>query len=325
MPTDGVSDITLGPLVCPPGKRTDGWLPVGQTWRRRDEDIPITVVHGQEPGPILYLQAVSDGDELNGLAVARRVAAELRPDRLRGAVLVTLVANPGALAARQACDPRDHLKLNRCFPGQPDGSVTERLAHLLFHELVLHSDHVIDLHQNSAAAMIPEVRVRTGRRGPRHAESLELAIAFGLPHVLDQQGPPGQLARAAPAVGIPTIDPELGGGPGVEPAMVELGVRGVRNVLRHLGMIDGKPPINQPFIARRLTPVYAPVGGVIAFTARLGQPLRAGEPLGTISDLFGHDPVVVPAPADGVFWLQRSHPLVERGDSVAAIGVAADG
>ena len=324
MPVDGSEALELGPLTVPPGSTAAGWLPLSEDWTRRASGVPLAVIHGG-PGPILYLQAVSDGDELNGLAVVRRVWSELQPAALHGAVVLAMVANPEAFRAGTTCDPRDQRKLNRCFPGQPDGTPTERLAYVLFHELVLRADLVIDLHQNGHTPMIPEVRVRTGRRGPEHAACLELAVAFGLPHILDQQGPAGQLARAAPAAGIPTIDPELGGNPGIDPAMVELGYQGVQNVLRHHGMLAGEPRVAQPYIARALLSLHAPAGGLAEFTVALGDRVLAGQTVATITDVFGHRPVPVNAPSDGVFWSHRTEPLVERGVVLGTLGLSSDG
>jgi predicted deacylase len=241
---------------------------------------------------------------------------------MAGAGVAVPVANPGAFAAGQSCDPRDGRKLNRCFPGQSDGTVTERLAYALFHELVLACDLAVDLHQNGAVPMIPEVRVRTGRRGPEHAGCLELAMVFGLGHILDQQGPAGQLARAAPARGIPAIDPELGGNPGIAPASVELGLRGVRNILRHAGILPGLPETDgPPFVARGLMPILSPAGGVLDWQATLGQRVQAGEPLAQVLDAFGESPVDVPAPCDGVLWSRHPETAVGRGEPVGTVGL----
>ncbi len=288
--------------------------------------MPFVIVHGARPGPTVYLQAVSDGDELNGLAVARQVTGELDPGELSGTVVCVLVANPGALAAGQAADPRDGRKLNRCFPGQADGTVTERLAYALFHELALRCDLAIDLHQNGSTPMVNEVRVRTGARGPKHADCLELALAFGARFVLDQQGPQGQLARAAPARGVPTIDPELGGNAGVDPRAVAVGVAGVRRVLHAYGLLPGRPePVERPYIARRLVPVIAARGGVITYHVELGERLAAGQQIATVTDIFGRQPAAVTAPCDGVFWSHGRDPMVSLGDTVATIGARDDG
>jgi len=322
MPTAGSQAFGLAGLSAAPGSRASGWLTVGESWRRHGEAVPFAIVHGAEPGPIAYVQALSDGDELNGLRVVQRLLAELDPATMAGAVVAVPVANPGAFAAGQSCDPRDGRKLNRCFPGQSDGTVTERLAYTLFHELVLACDLVVDLHQNGPVPMVPEVRVRTGRRGPEHAACLELAMVFGLRHILDQQGPAGQLARAAPARGIPAIDPELGGNPGIDPVCVELGLRGVRNILCHAGIVPGVPAVaDPPFIARGLLTVLSPAGGVIDWMATLGQPVQAGEPVARVLDVFGESAVNVPAPCDGVLWSRHPEAAIGRGEPLGSVGL----
>ncbi|MCC7492064.1 MAG: succinylglutamate desuccinylase/aspartoacylase family protein [Fimbriimonadaceae bacterium] len=325
MGVDAVRPLQLGSLLAQPASVTRGWLAVGEDWRRQEQAVPVSVVYGAAPGPTLYLQALSDGNELNGLAVCRRVLAALDPGALRGALVVVLVANPGAFAAGVAADPRDERKLNRCFPGRLDGSSSERLAYHLFHDLVRHCDLAIDLHQNGSTPMVPEVRVRTGRQGPRHAECLELALAFGLPQILDQQGPAGQLARCAPARGIPTIDPELGGNSGIDPRCVDLGVQGVWNVLVHYGLLSGRPVLpDRTFIARRLLPLLASAGGIVEFERELGGRVVAGELVATVTDIFGTQPTPIHAPADGLLWMQREQPLVARGDTVGALGIEDD-
>ncbi|MBI2299208.1 MAG: succinylglutamate desuccinylase/aspartoacylase family protein [Armatimonadetes bacterium] len=324
MPVDGQRPLHLCGLSAEPGSRVQGWLPVGEDWARRPLSLPVALLCGAGPGPIVYLQAVSDGNELNGLAVCRRLLALLDPAELRGALVIVPVANPGAFRAGQMADPRDGLKLNRCFPGQAGGSVSERLAWFLFHELVLGCDLVVDLHQNGHTPMLPEVRVRIGRREPLHGECLELALAFGARHVLDQLGPCGQLARAAPAAGIPAIDPELGGNPGVDPAMVECGVAGVLNLLRARDMLDGPTAGVTPFVARRLVSLFAGAGGLVEFAAELGRLVRGGEEVACVTDIFGGSPVPVLAPEDGVVWIRRAEPPVEPGDSIGALGVAED-
>lgn len=325
MPTAAGQPVSLAGLTVAPGARAQGWLTVGEAWQRRPDEIPVAVVNGLEPGTIVYLQAVSDGDELNGLRVVQRLLAELDPAAMRGAVVAVPVANPGAFAARQACDPRDGRKLNRCFPGQSDGTVTERLAYVLFHELVLACDLVIDLHQNGPVPMVPEVRVRTGRGGPQHAACLELAMAFGLAHILDQRGPAGQLARAAPARGIPAIDPELGGNAGIDPACADLGLRGVRNILRHAGVLPGELATDgPPFIARGLLPILSPAGGVVDWQAPLGQRVRAGEPVARVLDAFGAEAATVPAPCDGVLWSRHPECGIARGQFLGTVGVRSD-
>ena len=191
--------LQVGPLRAGPGERIDGYLPAGELADGTPIRIPISLINGARPGKTLYLQAVSDGDELNGLAVAREVLRRIDPAALTGRLIVVPITNVPAFHAHQHTNPLDGKKLNRCFPGKRNGSSSERIAYVLFQQAVVRADLCLDLHQGSVRPMIDEVRVRVGKEGPLYRECMELARVFGIGYVLDERGPRGQLARAAPA------------------------------------------------------------------------------------------------------------------------------
>ena len=87
-----------------------------------------------------YLQAISDGDELNGISVIRQVLKRLDPTVMSGRIIAVLIVNFHAFHAHQAFSPIDEKKMNRCFPGRKDGTSSERIAYRLFHNAVLQSD-----------------------------------------------------------------------------------------------------------------------------------------------------------------------------------------
>ena len=114
------------------GGRCNGYLAVGEMQDGGLVRLPVALVSGAEPGPTLYLQSISDGDELNGIAVIRRVLKRLNPAQLKGQVIAVLMVNFHAFHAHQAFSPVDGKKMNRCFPGRKDGTSSERVAHRLY-------------------------------------------------------------------------------------------------------------------------------------------------------------------------------------------------
>ena len=232
-------------LEAEPGKRQDGYLTVGEMQDNSPVRLPVVLVNGAEPGRTLYLQATSDGDELNGIAVIRRVLKRLDPAVLRGRVIATLIVNFHAFHAGESLNPVDGKKMNRCFPGRKEGTSSERVAYRLFHGAVKQSDYCIDLHQGGVRPMIDEVRVRVDRRKRIHRACMEMARVFDIGYILDCRGPDGQLARAAPDEGIPTIDPELGGCHGWDEGSIRKGVVGVENIFKHFRIYRG-PGANAP-------------------------------------------------------------------------------
>ena len=313
----------LGTASAAPGEKDTGRLEVGRDRDGRPVTLPVAVVNGQGTGKTLYLQAVSDGDELNGLGVIRRVTPQLDPAELSGTVLIVAIANHFAFRANEHRSPVDNTKLNRTYPGEPEGTSTERIAHATF-EAASEADLVVDLHQGSTSRMIEEVRVRCGRHHSLHEECLELAKVFDCGFVFDQKGPDGQLARAAPDDGIPTIDPELGGSVGLDPASVAAGVDGVFNVLEYYGFLPGRVRTRTQTRSTGFDQYGAPTGGLVDFETDLGQQVSADETLYTVTDAFGVTEATVTADSDGILWRTRRLPQVASGEYVCSVGVDTD-
>lgn len=313
--------LRVDSLVALPGERVVGYLPVGETPDGLPIRIPIGIVRGREAGPVVYVQAVSDGDELNGVAVVHRFLKSLDTGSLRGGVIAVPLVNGLAFAAHQATNPVDGKKLNRCFPGRVDGSLSDRIAYHLFQKAILSADVCVDLHQGSVRPMIDEVRVRVGREHHLHDACFELALVFGVGYVLDEKGPSGQLAQVAPDHGIPTIDPELGGCHGWNESSIEKGLRGLRNVLIYYGLVDGtlqRP--NRQFVVERFAPVRPEHGGFVEWKRNLYDEVAGGDDLGTVHDVFGNPVETLRAPCHGIVWAQSLYPSVSSGESAMTLG-----
>jgi len=315
--------ITLGTAQAPPGETDTGRLEVGETRDGSPVRLPVAVINGSGDGKTLYVQAVSDGDELNGLGVVRRVVPRIDPTRLSGVVLVVGIVNYFGFQVAEHRNPIDDRKMNRGYPGDADGTTSERIAHETF-QIASRADLAVDLHQGSTSRMINETRVRCGVRHHLHGDCLELAKVFGCGHVLDIKGPDGQLARAGPDQGIPTIDPELGGCVGWDETSIQYGVDGVFNVLRHYGLLPGSATVETQTRARGFDQYGSPAGGLVRFEAELGDRVTAGETLFVITDVFGSEKERVDADADGIFWRTRRLPQVAAGEYVCSVGTNVD-
>jgi hypothetical protein len=314
---------TLGTADAAPGEVDVGRLTVGEARDGSAVRLPVAVINGSRDGDTLYLQAVSDGDELNGLGVVRRVVPRLDPAELSGTVLVVGLVNYYAFQVAQHRNPIDDTKLNRAYPGDANGTASERIAAATF-EAATRADYVLDLHQGSTSRMIDETRVRCGPRHRLHRECLELAKVFGCGHILDQKGPDGQLARAAPDDGVPTIDPELGGAVGWDEESIRVGVRGVMNVLTYYGFLEGTVDPSPQIRASGFEQYGAPAGGLVTFRRDLGAEVERGDTLFEVTDVFGERKAEVTADTKGIFWRTRRLPQVATGEYVCSIGTDVD-
>ena len=315
--------ISLGSASAAPGEVDTGRLEVGETRDGTTVGLPCAVVNGASDGKTLYVQAASDGDELNGVGVIQRLFPQLDPADISGQILFVGIVNYHAFQVAQHRNPVDDTKMNRAYPGDENGTSSERIAAATF-DAARRADLILDLHQGSTSQMIDEVRVRCGRHHRLHSECLRLAKTFGCGYVLDQKGPDGQLARAAPDEGVPTVDPELGGCVGWDEESIRKGVRGVHNVLRGYGFLDGSVETERQTRAKGFDQYGAPAGGLVRFEKHLGEQVSAGDVVFEVTDVFGGLKARVTADGSGIFWRSRRLPQVATGEYVCSVGTGID-
>ncbi|MFC7058211.1 succinylglutamate desuccinylase/aspartoacylase family protein [Halovenus salina] len=313
----------LGTAHADPGEMATGELDVGEARDGSTVSLPVAVINGAKTGKTLYMQAASDGDELNGVGVLQRVVPQLDPRELSGTILIVGVANYHAFQRGEHRNPIDDTKLNRTYPGDENGTSTERIAAATF-GAARRADLIVDLHQGSTSRMINEVRVRCGRRHRHHDDCLELAKVFGCGHVLDQKGPDGQLARVGPDEGIPTVDPELGGAVGFDEESVQYGTEGVFNVLRYYDFLDGHVTMRSQTRANGFEQYGSPVGGIVDFQVDLGEKISRGATLFTVTNVFGGVKTEVTADTSGILWRTRRRPPVASGEYICSVGTDID-
>jgi len=306
--------ITIGNVSVAPGERRGLSLPAGMLHTRVPVEMPVWVINGRRAGPRLFISAAIHGDELNGIEIIRRIRA--RPlTGLRGTLLLVPVVNVFGLLhhARYLPDRRD---LNRSFPGSERGSLAARLAHLFMSEIVARCTHGIDLHTGALhRSNLPQIRAQLD-----DAETRALALAFGAPVVLDSRLRDGSLREAAAGKGIPTLIYEAGEALRFDEMSIRMGVAGIIEVMRQLGMLRRKTPQRphaaRPVVAESSHWVRAPAGGILRSALRLGQRISAGELLGQVSDPFGAHEVPVSATHAGIVIGCNSLPLVNEGDAL---------
>src|SRR5215471_15454070 len=206
-------------------------------------DVPVVELTGSRDGPRLTVVAGVHGCEYAPMAAVRRWTAALAERELRGTVTAVPVLNLPAFWARTPfLVPDDGKNLNRCFPGNPAGSVAERLAHAAFTQLIVGSDALVDAHAGDMVEALEPFALYDA--GPSEERACELARAYGLGYVIRQEPGPGRAvggttSTAAAEIGIPAIIAEAGGCGLVEAAAVDAHVRGLDQVLAVLGMTDG--------------------------------------------------------------------------------------
>lgn len=312
MKNDAWGPIWLGDTEILPGESAELKLKVSETYTADPVSIVVTVVRGREEGPSLFVTASIHGDELNGVGILRDLLSEHDLSELRGTLIAVPVANvPGFLSlSRHAPDRRD---LNRTFPGNARGSLTSRLAAALFHQIVERCDFGIDLHTGGGdRSNYPQVRADLSVPSVR-----ELAFAFGASLVVHGRGPARSLRRTAVEHDVPTLVYEAGSPRRFERQFIDIGRRGILNVLHHLQMLDGEPhPPPVQLEIRETRWLRARVGGILDLQVRLGEPVQRGQVISVNTNPFGHERSQLKSKASGIVIGLTRLPLVHPGDPI---------
>ena len=292
-------------------------------------EIPVIEVAGAGDGPRLVVLAGVHGCEYASMAAVREWARGLEHRDLRGRVVAVPVLNLPAFRARSPfVVPDDGKNLNRCFPGDPAGTLADRLAHATFTRLISGSDALVDVHAGDMAEALEPFALYDA--GPAEARARELATAYGLGYVVRSEPGPdravgGSTSVAAAAAGIPAIIAEAGGCGLVERAAVDAHVRGLDGLLAVLGMAgsaaatagqDLGPTHLGRFLWLRCQdegwwePAVAP-----------GEAVTEGQLLGTVSSLDGARLLqTITAPAAGVPLFVTSSPAVAADGLLLGLG-----
>jgi uncharacterized protein len=295
--------------------------------------VPFVEVTGTADGPTLTVIAGVHGCEYASMAGVRRWTAGLAGRELRGRVRAVPVLNVTAFAARSPfVVPEDGKNLNRCFPGDPAGSLADRLAYDTFTRLITGSDAVIDAHCGDLVEALQPFALYEA--GAAEEQARVLAMAYRLPYVIRQEAGPGRAVTgstsgAAAEAGIAAITAEAGGCGLVEEQAVAQHVAGLNGVLKVLGMAGdlaagaGETTDAGPTLLSRFLWLRCQQGGWWEPAVTAGDRVAAGQLLGTVTNLDGavvHETVA--APADGVIIFLTSSPAVAGDGLLLGLGAA---
>jgi uncharacterized protein len=293
------------------GETRDIALNVSETYTGHPIQIPVRVIRAKKKGPTVFVTGAVHGNELTGLGIIRRITAKTIT-LLRGTLILVPVVNIFGFENHSRYLP-DRRDLNRCFPGSESGNLALRLAHVLYQDIVTKCDVGLDLHSAAAGRTnFPQIRADFS------VPSMEpLALAFGCELVIDKKAHPNSLRASSAAVRCRTLLYEAGEVLKFEPSAVEIGVRGVFNVLRYLNMLGGKPiePAYQTTIQKTQW-IRSDTGGLLQFLVSPGDLIHKGEILATNEKIFLRSSQRMRAPIDGIVLGMTTLPAVKPGEPI---------
>jgi predicted deacylase len=306
-----------------------GWLQLPHSVTRSAYGtlaIPIACIKNGS-GPTAFLMAGNHGDEYEGQVALAKLIRALDPAQVQGRVIIMPAANMPAAMAGTRVSPIDDVNMNRAFPGDPNGTPTRAITHYIDSVIFPMADIFHDLHSGgSSLDYVPFVSVHKSTDPELSKKNLAAMEAFGAEYSLIWEASSDLRfsTNASMKHGVVTLGSEFGGGGSVNVKAVKMVERGLRNLLRHVGIMEGKlelpeKPTRLMGIGGRDDFVYAPDAGLFEPLVELGSWIKAGQPCGQVHfvDNPGRAPEICHFRNSGMVICQRHFGRVERGDCVA--------
>jgi hypothetical protein len=303
--------IIIGNMTVSQGTTSHLKVKISESYTSQPVHIPISVINGAHPGPTVFISAALHGDELNGVEVVRRLIYEVDLAQLHGALVLVPVVNVLGFESSTRYLP-DRRDLNRVFPGNPTGPGAERIADKIYN-IALSCNYTIDLHTAAVGRFnMPHVRADM-----TNAEARRMAKAFGTEIIMDNTGVKHSLRYNLTENKVPSILLEAGQSNRFEPAMVQVGLQGVLNVLYEFGMLKGekKEPLFR-VIVKTTEWVRVERGGLLDLRIKPRTIVNEGDIVAFVENPFGKEREIVKAPFAGMVVGVATNPLVFPGGPV---------
>ncbi|WP_159821209.1 succinylglutamate desuccinylase/aspartoacylase family protein [Colwellia sp. 20A7] len=306
--------LKIGEFEILPGEQRKIELPVAKLYTDANVSLPVHIIRSKKPGPTIFVSAAVHGDELNGIEIIRRLIKQKKFKIIKGTVIAVPMVNVYGVVNQSRYMP-DRRDLNRCFPGSAKGSLAGRVAYIFLNEIVKHCDYGIDLHTGAIhRSNLPQIRADMS-----DAETKELAEVFGVPVILNSNLVDGSLRESAVKNKTKILLYEAGEALRFDEFSIRAGMKGILNVLQHLGMTRkslSKKKKPAPFIANGSQWVRANASGIVHNIVNLGDQITKGQVLAEIGSPYGEVIDAVKATRSGILIGKQNIPLVQEGEAM---------
>jgi predicted deacylase len=331
-------------LRVEPGTRVFDYLTVAHK-PAMPLQLPLTVIHGAEPGPVLSIIAGVHACEYAGIVTCMRLGNEIDPQQLKGTLVLVPVVNVPAFETRTPfVNPIDGQNINRVFPGKKYGTVSEQIAYTIYNEVIKRADVFMDLHSGDLIEAIPP-HTCCQRVGVAEVDAKSEALARlfeidllnfmgkgidDLNATEDEQGTYfaglqsglTSVGNAALA-GVPSVLIEAGGAGTLDPEVVAMEMRGIVNCMRYLGMLEGPVQDDIPHSAcYGMYIMKSRYGGVFFPDVAVGDAVQVGDRIGEMQDIRGRTVATFTSPLTGVVLMMYTTPVRSSGETILILGKA---
>lgn len=320
--------FSVGTATAQSGQKATGYLdvPAGSD---PATSIPVVIVNGSKPGPTLALVSGAHGTEYASIIALEKVIQTVDATQVSGKLIIVPLVNLVSFEKKVPhVNPTDGKSMNRFYPGNPNGTQTERASWLITKEVVEKCDYLIDLHGGDLDESLRPYSYWSKTGNERlDTVSRGMVLAFGLDHIIvvtDRPKDPNAsryLDSTASTRGKPAIAVEAGHSGTTEPEDVQKLVDGCYNTMRYLKMLPGEAlPVENPVWIGKVLSITSASPGFFYPLVKRGTYVTEGMKIGYVTDYFGKTIWEARAPGSGVVLYICSVPSMKKDDNVANIG-----
>jgi hypothetical protein len=281
-------------------------------------EIPIIIERSKKPGPTVLITAGIHGDEINGVEVVRQIIAKKINKPAKGSIICIPVLNVFGFLSMDRFFP-DGRDLNRVFPGTKNGSLASRFAYQFINEILPAADFCLDFHTGGASRFnAPHIRV-----DPKNEELVKLAKIFNAPFTLLSKNLEGSYRATCSNKEKYILLFEGGKSQNSSKEIAREGVQGTMRILHHLGMLNAEfeSPVrdSDSLIVKKSVWMRAKYSGLLHIKISVGEHIKKGDILATITDPYGEMRHVVKASNEGYVINVNESPITYKGDAIFRI------
>lgn len=317
-----MSTIEIRDIKAEPGEKAFGFLDIGST-SVNTYRLPVAIINGAQKGKTLGIIGGTHGVEFASIEAVIRTIQDLDPSTMKGAALAIPVLNGPQFEHRSAfLSPFDRINQNRVFPGNPEGTLSHRTAHVVFSEVVSKCDALLDNHGGDITEDIDDMVIaRQGDDEDVNRVAREMAACYPTKYISLMNRGGGLTMTAMDEFGIPCVTSEAGTPHNLRERHIVFHYEGIMNNLKYFGILEGKPKIGKPLVGPKRHSFAAKEGGIWHSYVELGQEVKAGEELGNVTDLFGNVLETYTAPEDSTVSFLRVYYSVNCGERLVGLVV----
>lgn len=312
-------NFVLGNIKCEKGKKVKTYWSIEKT----NYHIPVTIISGKEEGAVVVISSGVHACEYVGIQTAIELAIELRPEDIRGTLIIFHPINyTGFFKRLPFLMPEDMKNFNRVFPGNREGTISEKIAESFSRVLFPNIDYFIDLHgADSPEDIVPLIYFPTKAEDNIVEKSKRLAESMNFLYRVKSTSTASPFTSAA-TQGIPSLLLERGGRGLWSPEEVAQYKEDIYSALRHIGTLSDQEEnyaayqieINEAkYLESRHNGFWYPA-------LKAGDKFSQGAFLGEIRDCFGNVLESYKAEFEGVLLYQTISLAIAVDDPLIAYG-----